>query len=99
MIRNTKPMTPAQHLAEFIKMVDAMNAIERSGMNMNNDSHTGIRQLRHEFVNAPYSIEWDSECDRWTLVAEMDTAIPVCSFNQMKDECTEIDKCAGCRGE
>lgn len=83
----------------MIAVVDAFNAAEAAGVSMSREtggSDAMASLLRHEFETARYSIEWDSEAERWTLVGETDDVIDVCSFNQTRDECREIDPCEQC---
>lgn len=94
----------------YIALVDALNTLEsmvkalaregdtrfsRTGLTFN--AHPEHAQYGTELdLHGHYSIEWDSEADRWTLVSETDDAPDLCSFNQTRDECSETDLCEQC---
>jgi hypothetical protein len=93
----------------YIKLVDALNEVEAavkeaakrtdgrlslSGIVFHS---TGKGSFGTELdMGAHYSIQYDSEADRWALVSETDDAPNLCSFNQTEDECSEIDPCEQC---
>lgn len=87
----------------YIKLVDALNEVDALVKS------TGLHHVGVVFhgggpshfgteldMDAHYSIQYDSEADRWTLVSETDDAPDLCSFNQTRDECSETDPCEQC---
>ena len=94
--------------APYIKLVDALNEIEtvvkaaaRSGngeLSLSGIVFHGKGSARGTDLDmgAHYSVQYDSEADRWTLIAETDDAPNLCSFNQTRDECSETDLCEQC---
>lgn len=81
----------------YVALVDALNAVEKV---MKDRPARGIMfehfGLEWDF-GGHYSIQYDSEADRWTLIPETDNAPDLCSFNQTKDECREVDLCEQCQ--
>lgn len=93
----------------YIKLVDALNEVEavvKAAAKESNGAlslsgivfHTGSKNTMGTDLDmgAHYSIQYDSEADRWTLVSETDDAPDLCSFNQTRDECSETDPCEQC---
>jgi hypothetical protein len=86
-----KSITPEQELKVMITVVEAMTAAEAAGIRLT----TGPRAYDTE---GRYTIEWDSKTDRWTLVAETDDAIEVCSFNSTEGpDRYGVCKCLTCQ--
>lgn len=93
----------------YIKLVDALNEVEavvkaaaRKGngeLSLSGIVFHGPGSARGTDLDlgAHYSISYDSEADRWTLVSETDDAPDLCSFNQrLGTECSETDLCEQC---
>ncbi|AWY07481.1 hypothetical protein SEA_UNTPL_81 [Streptomyces phage UNTPL] len=93
----------------YIKLVDALNEVEalvkESAKESNGElSLSGIvfhgKGSQHGTdldMGAHYSIQYDSEADRWTLISETDDAPDLCSHNQVVgEECRETDPCEQC---
>lgn len=99
-IRDRQNTDPKTALEAFIKIVDAMNAAEQFGFSLVREAECGAASavFHHSFEYGPYSIEWDSQAERWTLSAETDWAITVCSFNKPLTECTGFTgaQCGDC---
>jgi len=83
-----KTITPEAELRVMAAIVEAMSVAEAAGI-----SFSGGPEV---YSAGRYSIEWDSIPARWTLVAETDDAINVCSFNNPAPECTGFDPCDRC---
>lgn len=93
----------------YIKLVDALNEVEavvkaaaRKGngeLSLSGIVFHGPGSARGTDLDlgAHYSIQYDSEADRWTLVSETDDAPDLCSFNQTRDECDGLDRCEQCQ--
>jgi hypothetical protein len=93
----------------YIKLVDALNEIEavvkaaaRKGngeLSLSGIVFHGPGSARGTELDlgGHYSVQYDSEADRWTLVAETDDAPDLCSFNQTRDECSGLDRCEQCQ--
>ncbi|UTN91911.1 hypothetical protein SEA_STUFF_80 [Streptomyces phage Stuff] len=93
----------------YIKLVDALNEVEAlvkesaktadgrmslSGIVFHGSGSSFGTDLD---MGAHYSIQYDSEAERWTLVSETDDAPDLCSFNQrVGEECRETDPCEQC---
>jgi len=98
--------------APYIKLVDALNEVEAAVKEAAKRTNgqlslsgvvfhaTGKDSFGTELdMGAHYSIQYDSEADRWALVAETDDAPDLCSFNQaVPTECSETDPCEQCHG-
>jgi len=96
--------------APYIKLVDALNEVEKTVKEAAEKTNgqlslsgivfhsTGKNNFGTELdMGAHYSIQYDSEADRWTLISETDDAPNLCSFNQaIPSECSEIDPCEQC---
>lgn len=95
--------------APYIKLVDALNEVEAvvKAAAAKDNGHlslsgivfhaTGKNSFGTELdMGAHYSIQYDSEAERWALVSETDDAPDLCSFNQTRDECSETDPCEQC---
>lgn len=96
--------------APYIKLVDALNEVEAAVKEAATRTNgqlslsgvvfhaTGKQSFGTELdMGAHYSIQYDSEADRWTLISETDDAPHLCSFNQaVPTECSEIDLCEQC---
>ncbi len=95
--------------APYIKLVDALNEVEAAVKEAAKRTNgqlslsgvvfhaTGKDSFGTELdMGAHYSIQYDSEADRWALVSETDDAPDLCSFNQTRDECSETDPCEQC---
>lgn len=92
----------------YIKLVGALNEVEavvKAAAAKDNGHlslsgivfHGAASQRGTELdLGAHYSIQYDSEADRWALVSETDDAPDLCSFNQTRDECSETDPCEQC---
>jgi hypothetical protein len=82
---------------QYIAFVDKLNELEQAAKKVN-----GFGLDQGTFADGipgfhPYSLQWDSNADRWTLVSETDDAPDLCSFNQqMPEECSETDPCEQC---
>lgn len=95
--------------APYIRLVDALNEIEtvvkEAAQESNGElSLSGIifhgrgSNMGTELdLGAHYSVQYDSETDRWTLISETDDAPNLCSFNQTEDECRGLDRCEQCQ--
>ncbi|AWY07320.1 hypothetical protein SEA_ARACELI_81 [Streptomyces phage Araceli] len=95
--------------APYIKLVDALNEIEavvkaaaRKGngeLSLSGIVFHGGATVRGTDLDlgAHYSVQFDSEANRWALVAETDDAPNLCSFNQTEDECKGLDRCEQCQ--
>lgn len=93
----------------YIKLVDALNEVEavvkaaaRAGngeLSLSGIVFHGKGSERGTDLDlgGHYSIQYDSEADRWALVAETDDAPDLCSFNQDRDECSGLDRCEQCQ--
>lgn len=89
--------------APYIKFADAFNEME--AFLKANGSVCGLVLFPNivevsgtEFdFGGHYSLEYDSEADRWALVAEADNAPDLCSFNQLRAECRPGDLCGQCQ--
>jgi hypothetical protein len=92
----------------YIKLVDALNELEPVVKALGTDglgiqfpqanplgALVGMPGLSLDF-QGHYSVQYDSNADRWTLVSETDDAPNLCSFNQTEDECSETDLCEQC---
>lgn len=93
----------------YIKLVDALNEVEAVVKAAAKDSNGELSLSGIVFhgsqssfgtdldLGAHYSISYDSEADRWTLISETDDAPDLCSFNQViGQECKETDPCEQC---
>jgi hypothetical protein len=92
----------------YIKLVDALNEVEAvvKAAAKHSDGRlslsgivfhgTGTNHGTDLDMGAHYSVQYDGEADRWTLVAETDDAPDLCSFNQPYAECHETDLCEQC---
>jgi len=85
--------------SQYIAFVDTLNELEEKAKKIKGfglPTTVGV-EISKAFEH--YSIQWDSNADRWTLVAETDDAPDLCSFNQLlPDECSETDPCEQCYG-
>ncbi|AWY07564.1 hypothetical protein SEA_LAZERLEMON_81 [Streptomyces phage LazerLemon] len=82
--------------AQYIAFVDALNELEQKARKINKFG-LGMETFADGIPGfEDYSIQWDSEAARWTLVSETDEAPDLCSFNQTRDECSETDPCEQC---
>ncbi|AXH49470.1 hypothetical protein SEA_CROSBY_82 [Streptomyces phage Crosby] len=103
-------MIPMQMIdpTPYIKLVDALNEVEALVKEAAKESdgrfslsgvvfHGAASQKGTDLdLGGHYSIQYDSEADRWTLVSETDDAPDLCSFNQTREECSETDLCEQC---
>lgn len=83
--------------AQYIAFIDQLNELEQKAKKI---KRFGLPTSLGEEISKAfehYSVQWDSEAARWTLVSETDDAPNLCSFNQTADECSEIDLCEQCR--
>ncbi|AYD86826.1 hypothetical protein SEA_MICRODON_79 [Streptomyces phage Microdon] len=82
--------------AQYIAFIDTLNELEQKAKKIKRFGlPTSVgEELSKAFED--YSIQWDSDADRWTLVSETDDAPNLCSFNQTEDECSELDYCEQC---
>lgn len=87
----------------YIALVDALNEVDalvkssglhRMGVVFQGQASNFGTELD---LNGHYSVQYDSEADRWTLVSETDDAPDLCSFNQDTDECRGLDRCEQCQ--
>lgn len=81
--------------AQYIAFIETLNVLEEKAKKVNGyglpiGTDFGFLGFQH------YSVEWDSQANRWTLLSETDDAPDLCSFNQTKEECSETDLCEQC---
>ncbi|UTN93087.1 hypothetical protein SEA_MARKY_84 [Streptomyces phage Marky] len=82
--------------AQYIAFIDTLNELELKAKKI---KRFGLPTSCGEEISKAfehYSVQWDSEAARWTLVSETDDAPNLCSFNQTVDECSETDLCEQC---
>jgi hypothetical protein len=88
----------------YIEFVDALNAMDKVTRTQGHPlAPLGIQieragtRFAGELDLGHYTVEYDSQADRWTLVSETDDAPDLCSHNQlMPSECSETDPCEQC---
>jgi hypothetical protein len=97
----TQQMIDPQPYIDFVEALNKIDAVARTKGHPLAPLGIQIERAGTRFAGeldlGHYTVEYDSEADRWALVSETDEAPELCSFNQpVPSECSETDPCEQC---